>query len=447
MLLLAFSSAEAKSKKHCEPKLVCKPDFCCIDIEQLPYTITTPGRYCINHDLQWSGTGAAITIKDTHDVELTGNGYTLTVTNLNGIGVLGQDGKEYHVKNLNIVRPNGGLGKNRSLGNKSTLGVGQYAAQPLATYVRAINSILSIVSTDAGFVEISDSENVRVEDSSVENSAEAPGLVLKNTNKVTIINSTFAHNNINILLDGVDAASFNNDVTLASVVLQDSTGSTNLFVRQANRFTMIDSISELTELGGTSQSRNLAQFGDGTFDVANVTIESSHFSNGSLETDVEGLVFTAGFNFKLSDVTVDIANDSSNTNFAAIHLYGWRLGKIFNLTITGFPNNGIIGEHINNVTTNEIAIINSRIISKATKDPVLYPLNTNGVKFIGVSALNPARNNTIGGNQIIHFACGVLLGFCDSTHIINNDYADNNAPTCIDATNTNTFFYNNNPLP
>jgi len=100
LVFAPFVSLSATSlKKYCEPR-VCQPATACIEIRQadLPYLIAQPGEYCVNSNLTYAGTGAAIVISNVSNVKLRFNTASLTLTHADATGIIIENSEEILVE-------------------------------------------------------------------------------------------------------------------------------------------------------------------------------------------------------------------------------------------------------------------------------------------------------------------------------------------------------------
>jgi len=243
-LLFIFSSDAATSNTFCKPRC-CQEVLACTEIKQadLPYVITQPGKYCVNTDLTYIGTGPAITISNVENVKLFFNLSSLTLTNPAATGISIANSSEVVIEGDAI--------------NNSSLNPTGYGISIDQSEVVALNNLALINHFDG--LHITSSTMVSMTNLSIERGANT-GAHVQNSRIITFDTSSFTSNSMGIRFYGDANSTPNKDCKVLNCSFFNSTGRTNLFGEQIDEFTM-KSCTFLADVGIPTTS-SMVEFGN-----------------------------------------------------------------------------------------------------------------------------------------------------------------------------------------
>ncbi|HVX01434.1 MAG TPA: right-handed parallel beta-helix repeat-containing protein, partial [Candidatus Babeliaceae bacterium] len=428
--------------------LPCTPK---IAITSLPFTITTPGVYCLSDNMTFTGSGAAITISGTTNVKLDLSNRNLTLTNPAAVGILITDSSEIAVVNDAILLNAPSLETTSAavqivsstkviLDGLETVNTAKGIWIQGSTDIQIANAHLLLHSLDAtlaatqGAIRVESSRNIQVVNTVIESSGF--GLyVLDGSQNIYVANSKFWNSLINVLLrDGQNA--------------------------------LLENIEVLTNISEIAYNLSNVQFGAGTVFFNSALIKDSVIANSNPALGFDNIAAVFAQNITIANSTVSGAgavDPSDDYEPAVIHLGVADSNDdptlvantifIYNNTLSNTAP--LSTARIIRVETGSSGItIDNNLISGAILDGVLYDGTTqtaiknneisrngnNGILFRANTSANVVLNNQIISNGFD----GVRLEThpADRNLVQNNQVIGNSNIGIEDLGGNNQVYYN-----
>jgi hypothetical protein len=397
-ILLPTTIVSYKNDKFCEPRS-CPQTAACQEIKQadLPYIISQPGHYCVNTNLTYIGTGAAISIINVENVKLTFNTATLTLTNASATGI--------SVLNATEVTIEGDSIKNIAV---TPTGYGIDIQQSDAV---TLNNLVLISHFDG--LHIISSTTVAAKNLSIERCGNT-GAFVQTSKNINFEQVAFNANAIGLHFYGDATTTPNKDCTVSNGTFLNSTGTHSLFAQQIIGL-LVDNCS--CSLDALNVAVTLAQFGDtsnASLIAHDVIIQNSIFAHSVSAT---GLRFQQARRFTLDTVVVSTGGFFNNMSVVdseqGVIIHGECSGSIdvVNSSFISLIEN-VIGRSLslNGSTTGKNC--NSNTVSKNTIKSSL---------FLNGSDSGNCNSNFISENTLLFLSLsGFNLGNCNDNFVSEN---------------------------
>ena len=402
-------------------------------VNQVPFTITQPGKYSVGQNLVYSGSGAAITVA-ADNVSINFRNHSLTVQSPSSVGVLAQNVSEFTLEN-------------EVINSASSVGV-----HLIGVNKAVVNNIFITSNSNAILVE--NSQDIQLFSSQ-----------FISKSGVSVVNSSHVV---------IDSCTFNGMQTALGLHLEGA--STDVIVTNSTFTDCLSSIHALRvdgllvdgcqAMASSSSNQSLVQLGSGDAGcLANdVIIRNSSFTQATAVAGFNGFLVLAGSGCLLENLVINSASCDLTTGLssAALHV-GYASGSPYeNLLakgciITGdnpralfieHGNKVVVDEcHISGASSNNIHMLNAT--SCTVKNCMIFDGNngvlldsrggggSNSIKdcfvynntLLGISVADMANNN-VSGNTVWGCQTGIQIASSDYTETIFNTSCNNSQQNC-----------------
>ncbi len=380
-------------------------------INQLPCSITQPGKYSVMQNLSYSGTGPAIQVS-ADNVSINFHNYSLTLQNAAAVGILAQNIQEF------------------SLENEVILGT---ATQPIQL-VNVSKGTISNVYT-ASRIQITNSSDIEV---SYSHFNQGDGILVQDSSHISIDSCTFNINGITI-----EGAS-------KEVIITNSSfrGCENAIYAASVDGMLIENC----KLTGSNTSKTLIQLGSSDTSADDVIIRNSNLIQNEQATGFDGILFVQGTGCLLESLVIDTVAD------AAIHINGNYQDVVASSSIIKGSNiNGLFIETGSEIVFDGCQISESagsnvkmlEALSCTIKNCMIFD-GDNGIHIDSTTGggknsvsnnyiynnknfgilIDDMRKNSVINNRVWSNATGIQIAFSDYTETLFNTSCNNSDQDC-----------------
>lgn len=402
-------------------------------VNQLPLTISQPGKYSVTKDLVYNASGPAITVA-CDNVSINFHNHTLTLNDVTSVGVLAKDCHEFTLEN-EVIQSTSSTALHLINVNKAT-----------------INNVYTKSSTNG--VTIENCQDVQLFSSQF---ALGGGVVINGSSHVAIDSCTF--NGIN------SAYGFHVEGESEEIIITNSTFNDCLSsIHAINVNGMLIDSCHLT--ASPTSTLNLVQLGSSdTGCLANdVIIRNSTLTQNQAVAGFNGILALAGSGCLLENLVIKCASSDLLEGYAsaAIHIgyqdhipYQNLIAK--NCIITGQNERALLIENGQKIVFDECQVSGASLYNlellNATSctvkncmifdgDSGIYMDSSNGGgnnsirdcfvynnKTAGIVVNDMAKNN-VSGNNVWGSQTGIQIAFSDYTEAFFNTSCNNSVQNC-----------------
>lgn len=402
-------------------------------VDQLPFTISQPGKYSVTQDLVYNASGPAITVA-ADNVSINFHNHTLTLNDANSVGIYVKDAHEFTLEN-EVIQSTSSTALHLANVNKAS-----------------VNNIYTKSSTNG--VTIENCQDIQLFSSQF---ALGGGIVINGSSHITIDSCTF--NGIN------SAYGFHVEGPSEEIIITNSTFNDCLSsIHAINVNGMLIDNCHLT--ASPSSNLNLVQLGsqDDGYLANNIIIRNSTFTQNQAIAGFNGILALAGSGCLFENLVINTSSSDLAEGYAssAIHIgyqdhipYQNLLAK--NCIITGANPRAILVEYGEKIVFDECQISGASLYNlellNATSctikncmifdgDSGIYMDSSSGGgnnsvrdcfvfnnKTSGIQVADMAKNN-VSGNTVWGSQTGIQIAFSDYTEAFFNISCNNSVQNC-----------------
>lgn len=402
-------------------------------VNQLPFTISQPGKYSVTKDLVYDDSGPAITVA-SDNVSINFHNHSLTLNDANSVGILAQNVQEFTLEN-EVIQSTSSTSLHLINVNKAT-----------------VNNVYTKSSTNG--VTIENCQDIQLMSSQF---ALGGGVVIKGSSHVAIDSCTF--NGIN------SAYGFHVEGNSEEIIITNSTFNNCLSsIHAINVNGMLVDNCHLT--ASPTSNLNLIQLGSNSAGcLANdVIIRNSTLTQNQQQPGFNGILALAGSGCLLENLVISSASSDLSEGYAssAIHIgyqdylpYQNLLAK--SCIITGANPRALLIENGEKIVFDECqisggSIYNLELLNAASctvKNCMIFDGDTgiymdssvkggnNSIrdsfiynnKTAGIIVNDMAKNN-ISGNYVWGSQTGIQIAYSDYTEAFFNTSCNNSVQNC-----------------